>query len=135
MESYQHTVGGVAHIFDELDRKIAPRYGVPSTVELCVTHKRESRHSPQLVEGRSCAFRSSFWYGDMGDQNTLDLTGAIATDGDTTRKLKVLDSINQLQQSIEDPAKPKVTADSSTHPFVKTRVSWAQRISNWFRGD
>ena len=71
----------------------------------------------------------------MADQNTLDLTGAFAADGDTTRKLKVLDSIDQLQQAIEDPEKPKITVDTGTHTFVKTRISWAQRVSGWFRRD
>ena len=71
----------------------------------------------------------------MADQNTLDLTGAFADDGDTTRKLKILDSINQLEQAIEDPERPEITADTNTHPFVKTRISWVQRVLGWFRRD
>ena len=78
--------------------------------------------------------------GGQGDRETLDPTDTFVPYNELTATLKLRDTTSQLRreakaQESEDPEVFGATSGVKVYPFVKTRVSWTQRVWGWFRRD
>ena len=74
----------------------------------------------------------------QGDNEAFDPTDTFISYKELTTTLKLRETAAQTQreakaQLSEDPEVFGATSGVKVYPFVKTRVSWTQRISNWFR--
>ena len=84
--------------------------------------------------------RSYDGHGDMSDKDELDLTDTYVSYSELTGKLNLRDTAAETRREAEareDKEKNPFgdTTGIKVYSFVRTRVSWAQRISNWFRRD
>jgi hypothetical protein len=76
--------------------------------------------------------------GGQGDRETVDPTDTFVPYEELTTTLKARSTISQLRreaEALEDQERNPFgdTTGIKVYPFVKTRISWTQRISNWFR--
>ena len=74
----------------------------------------------------------------MIDKDELDLTDTYVSYSELTGKLDLREATAQTRREAEAREDKELnpfgdTTGISVYPFVKTRVSWTQRISNWFR--
>ena len=74
----------------------------------------------------------------QGDNETSDPTDTFISYQKLTTKLKLRETAAQTRRETkaqvpEDPEVFGATSGAKVYPFVKTRVSWTQRVSNWFR--
>ena len=74
----------------------------------------------------------------QGDSDTFDLTDTFVSYNELTTTLKARNTTSRVQREVEaqereDPETFGVTSGVKVYPFVKTRVSWIQRVSSWFR--
>ena len=74
----------------------------------------------------------------QGDNETFDPTDTFVPYHELTTTLKARSTVSQLRREMEareDKERNPFgdTTGIKVYPFVKTRVSWTQRISNWFR--
>ncbi len=73
--------------------------------------------------------------GGRDDKDEISLTDTFVPHGELTRKLDMLGTISDLKREAETSETIGATSGMETYPFVKTRVSWSQRLLGWFRGD
>jgi hypothetical protein len=74
----------------------------------------------------------------QGDNETFDPTDTFVPYHELTTTLKARSTVSQLRREAEareDQERNPFgdTTGIKVYPFVKTRISWTQRISNWFR--
>ena len=73
------------------------------------------------------------------DKNEIDVT--VALDGtdmfvpyeELSDRLKQLEEFTQRQRAIKDPETFGTISETNAYLFVKTPVSWMQRVLGWFR--
>ncbi len=75
---------------------------------------------------------------DMSDKDELDLTDTFVSYSELSGKLDLRETAAQTRREAEAREDQKRnpfgdTTGIKVYPFVKTRVSWIQRISSWFR--
>jgi hypothetical protein len=73
--------------------------------------------------------------GGRDDKDEISLTDTFVPHGELTRKLDLLETMTQLQREAEISETIGATSGMKTYPFVKTHVSWSQRLLGWFRRD
>ena len=71
----------------------------------------------------------------MDDQKRMDGVDTFVPYDHLTSKTRLLKSISELERDNEDPESSEATSGIKTFPFVETRISWAQRVLGWFRGN
>ncbi len=76
--------------------------------------------------------------GGQGDNNNFKPTDTFVPYDELTTTLKARNTTSQSRREakareFEDPEVFGVTSGVRVYPFVKTRVSWIQRVSSWFR--
>ena len=75
---------------------------------------------------------------DMSDKDKLDLTDTYVSYSELTGKLDMRDTAAQTRREAEAQEDKEQnpfgdTTGIKVYPFVKTRVSWADRVLSWFR--
>ena len=69
----------------------------------------------------------------MDENDNNDQTDAQVSHTQITRKLDLLATQPELKRVTEEPEASVDTTGIKVYPFVKTRVSWKQRVLSWFR--
>jgi len=74
----------------------------------------------------------------QSDNEIFDLTDTFVSYNELTTTLQARNTTSRVQRETEareheDPGTFGVTSGVKVYPFVKTRVSWIQRVSNWLR--
>ncbi len=74
----------------------------------------------------------------QGDNDNFNPTDTFVPYDELTATLKLRETAAQTRreakaQVSEDPEVFGATSSVRVYPFVKTRVSWIQRVSSWFR--
>ncbi len=91
-----------------------------------------------LLDSDTVAVPSLSSNNGQGDNETFDPTDTFVPYHELTTTLKARSTVSQLRREMEareDKERNPFgdTTGIKVYPFVKTRVSWTQRISNWFR--
>jgi hypothetical protein len=77
--------------------------------------------------------------GGQGDNDNFNPTDTFVPYDELTATLKLRETAAQTRREAQAQVVPKdpeifgATTGVKVYSFVKTRVSWTQRISNWFR--
>ena len=71
----------------------------------------------------------------MSDDSKTDLTDTSEPHDEISDKLKRLEAITQVTRKIEEGIEFGATSGIKVYEFIKTRLSWKQRVLRWFRGD
>ena len=91
-----------------------------------------------LLDSDTVAVPSLLSNGGQGDNDNLNPTDTFVPYDELTTTLKARNTTSQSRREakareLEDPEAFGVTSGVRVYPFVKTRVSWIQRVSSWFR--
>ena len=71
----------------------------------------------------------------MDDENNLDLTDTSAPHDEISDKLRHFEAMSQVTQKIKAGIAFGATSGIKLYEFVKSRVSWKQRVLNFLKGD
>ena len=69
----------------------------------------------------------------MDENDNNDQTDAQVSHTQITRKLDLLATAPELKRVTEEPEASVDTSAIKIYPFVKTHLSWKQRVLGWFR--
>ena len=91
-----------------------------------------------LLDSDTVAVPGLLSNGGQGDDDNFKPTDTFVPYDELTATLKLHETAAQTRREAQaqvskDPEIVGATTGVKVYSFVKTRVSWAQRISNWFR--